>query len=343
VLGSPGILSDGATDAQSKNWQPVNGNLTFTIHSAEAFDPNARILVCLRWRTQSGNAPYTVAWITNIDLSAADRSTVKISIIVPHPRMASTQEVYLHALPLHLVPQADVHILIKGPATDPVEVDTIIGITHPFFAGMIALAVFVITFGWLWFVVSRRLRMAGFPSVNPALTVISTPDGYASLSQFQIVLWTFVVLLSAVYVMALSGSLIEITTGTLVLLGISGATTVASRISAQSGAADAKDSPPAAAAAAATATSGGTPIATAAKDEQRHSAPMWSDLITNTTEGKLEIDVTRVQMLFFTLITAVFVVLRVFTTYVIPEIPAGFQILMGISNAVYMGSKVAQK
>jgi hypothetical protein len=35
-------------------------------------------------------------------------------------------------------------------------------------------------------------------------------------------------------------------------------------------------------------------------------------------------------------------VMRVVSTYVIPEIPDGFQILMGISNAVYMGSKVAQ-
>jgi len=34
--------------------------------------------------------------------------------------------------------------------------------------------------------------------------------------------------------------------------------------------------------------------------------------------------------------------MRVLTTYVIPEIPQGFQILMGISNAVYFGSKVAQ-
>jgi hypothetical protein len=47
-------------------------------------------------------------------------------------------------------------------------------------------------------------------------------------------------------------------------------------------------------------------------------------------------------MLYFTLITAGFVVMRVLTTYVIPEIPQGFQILMGISNAVYFGSKVAQ-
>ncbi len=45
---------------------------------------------------------------------------------------------------------------------------------------------------------------------------------------------------------------------------------------------------------------------------------------------------------FATMITAIFVVMRVLTTYVIPEIPQGFQILMGISNAVYFGSKVAQ-
>jgi len=69
---------------------------------------------------------------------------------------------------------------------------------------------------------------------------------------------------------------------------------------------------------------------------------MWSDLIVSDVNGQREIDVTRVQMLYFTLITAVFVVMRVLTTYVIPEIPQGFQVLMGISNAVYFGSKVAQ-
>ena len=69
---------------------------------------------------------------------------------------------------------------------------------------------------------------------------------------------------------------------------------------------------------------------------------MWSDLIVNEVNGRREIDITRVQMLYFTVITAAFVGMRVLTTYVIPEIPQGFQILMGISNAVYFGSKVAQ-
>ena len=65
--------------------------------------------------------------------------------------------------------------------------------------------------------------------------------------------------------------------------------------------------------------------------------------IDNAGNVAREIDVARVQMLLFTLIAAVFVVTKVLVSYVIPEIPEGFQILMGISNGVYMGSKVVQK
>ena len=54
-----------------------------------------------------------------------------------------------------------------------------------------------------------------------------------------------------------------------------------------------------------------------------------------------ELDVTRAQMLLFTLVTAVFVAVKVITSYEIPDIPEGFLILMGISNGVYVGSKFA--
>jgi hypothetical protein len=135
------------------------------------------------------------------------------------------------------------------------------------------------------------------------------------------VLWTFVVAGSAVYVMVLSGELIQITTGTLVLLGISGAVTVGAALHDKTLTAKAQ----------------------AARVPAAPRKPRWSDLVVNETgDGQRAIDITRVQMLYFTLITAVFVVMRVVSTYVIPEIPDGFQILMGISNAVYMGSKVAQ-
>lgn len=68
--------------------------------------------------------------------------------------------------------------------------------------------------------------------------------------------------------------------------------------------------------------------------------PRWSDLVMEEVKGR-ELDVTRVQMLYFTLVTASFVALKVITSYEIPVIPEGFLILMGISNSVYVGSKFA--
>jgi len=56
-----------------------------------------------------------------------------------------------------------------------------------------------------------------------------------------------------------------------------------------------------------------------------------------------QVDVTRVQMLLFTLVTAGFATMKVLTSYEIPEIPEGYLILMGISNGVYLGSKFAAK
>lgn len=67
------------------------------------------------------------------------------------------------------------------------------------------------------------------------LRLISTGNGWASLSQFQITLWTFVVGGGAVYVMSLTGSLIAISLGTLSLLGIAGLTTVAAELKSSQG------------------------------------------------------------------------------------------------------------
>jgi hypothetical protein len=49
--------------------------------------------------------------------------------------------------------------------------------------------------------------------------------------------------------------------------------------------------------------------------------------------------VTRVQMLFFTLITAIFVAVKILVSSEIPDIPQGFLLLMGISNGVYLTAK----
>jgi hypothetical protein len=278
-----------------------------------------------------------------------------------------------------------------------------------------------VAFGFLWLVCRRRFPSSRKP--NPLLCLITTRSGFASLSQFQIILWTFVVIASTTYVIALSGDLILITPGTLVLLGISGAATVIAKAKSESNPTasppsldpaaaaaqmaraeddarearqkadlaigDAKEEAESAAKEAEAAAEAAKAKAEAAEanamvtkaraalsiagpadkakaetdardaeaqaEAKRKAAaiaaanaavltrirhPRWSDLIMEENKGR-ELDVTRVQMLLFTLATAGFVAVRVITSGQIPEIPEGFLILMGISNGVYVGSKFA--
>jgi len=295
------------------------------------------------------------------------------------------------ATALPLVPLAEVRILAIDNKKKELaaEASTAIGITYPLAALLFAIATVGLGFAVLYIAVARRLTHPGILQANWLLRIISTPSGFASLSQFQIVLWTFVVAASAVYVMSLSGELIQITDGMLVLLGIAGlagigakahseaqgatAEATAAKAAADKAAADidaaqkaaeaaAPPSDPVAAArvaaennvAAAQATAQGTiAVATKAravalKNPPADQIPRWSDLIVNESvkdDGTRtrEIDVARFQMLLFTLIAAGFVLMSVITTYVIPEISAGFQTLLGISNGVYMGSKIVQR
>lgn len=66
--------------------------------------------------------------------------------------------------------------------------------------------------------------------------------------------------------------------------------------------------------------------------------PRWSDIVTDT-DRPAEIDVTRVQMLFFTVISAFFVALNIVDTGTIPDIDPTYVTLMGISNGVYVAAK----
>src|SRR5947209_6486748 len=147
--------------------------------------------------------------------------------------------------------------------------------------------------------------------------MIETRGRRASLSQFQIVLWMFVIGAATVYVMTLSGNLIPLTEGTLALLGISGVATLGSQVGSQLASRSKSDRTEAASA------------------RKRVAAPSWRDLIAS--DG--EIDVTRLQMLFFTVLIAAFVSVHVIDSFQIPEIPPSFLGLMGLSNGVYLLSK----
>jgi len=417
---------------EHKNWQPFGGQFEFTVKTSRTIPTNAMVKVCFRWKLASGEpGPFYESGPTHM-LDKQSQSVRVAATVLGIPNQpswwpASTNNQIIEprvgdfAIPLvRLVPQADARIIVIDSDGSPVaDVLTTVGITNLYFAFVIVLATVLLAFGILWQVC--KYRLAKLPPGHPVLSIITTRRGYASLSQFQILLWTFVVIASAAYVMELSGDLIGISTGTLVLLGISGSAGVISKAKAES---DTKAAPPpvdpAAAAAtavaaadeaeklraaAALASSEAKPEAIAAAAEAAAKAlaakakseaadavvsalkkraaiahatdpkqaeadaltaeevaqkslkasaiaaadaaraarlrhPRWSDLVLEEIQGR-ELDVTRVQMLYFTLVTAVFVLLKVITSYEIPVIPEGFLILMGISNSVYVGSKFA--
>jgi hypothetical protein len=127
----------------------------------------------------------------------------------------------------YVIPVSDLRVM--AASTEPLDVVLPVGITSVPLASIIAIGSVAFAAYVLWFIG----KSWGIPGRNPILKIISTRAGYASLSQLQIILWTFVVGGSAAYVMSLSGNLIDIKTGTLVLLGITGIATLGSRLQSQ--------------------------------------------------------------------------------------------------------------
>lgn len=284
---------------QSDVWSPAGGDVAFTLHGD--FASGAAPMVCFRWLTTSGAAQSFVAsgYIRN---QASARSGVReFSATVPDLGPAP-DDVLRSAL--RTVPLVEVRVLMVDPATNAiVAADTTrMGITSAGIALAATGLATLLAFLALALIAPRR------GTANWFLRVLAAKDGHASISQFQLLLWTFVVGASAVYVMLLSGELVEIKPHLLVLLGISGAANLGARVTA----------PPVMRAAGAAA------------------MPSWSDLVMN--DG--QIDPTRVQMLFFTLITAAFVLVYIVSVYELPDIPDGFMLLMGVSNSLYVGAKV---
>jgi hypothetical protein len=368
---------------QRKRWQPEGGVIQLTIKSFAAIPATASFFVCYRWKTTPENTEqYKSTRPDRLDRNNDGTSwtvttTIPKDVEMPKGATANTS--------LPLVYLMDIRIIAVDGKALAADVTTTIGITYLVPAIIFALATITLVLVVLIVIANRRLKHPGINQASPFLRIISTPSGYASLSQLQIVLWTLVVAASAVYVMALSGDLIEVTNGTLVLLGIAGVAAIGaaahntsqqSAAEAAAAAANQAANQATIASAMATAAAASAPASPVAQAQQTVAAntatqtssvaasaqaradafqnppanqiPQWSDLIVNETRqinGTVirEIDVARFQMLLFTLITAAFVLMNVVTTYVIPEIPTGFLTLMGISNGVYLGAKVAQR
>jgi hypothetical protein len=299
-------------------WRPRGSEVRFTISRPGGTVGVAKVRVCFGWSSPDGEFRKSQDLIGSPQVRSVgnDNGVVEYGAVVPvlqrvpagdwWPRrlFSSTNYTFTGGFS---VPVADMVVEVTTTSGQVVVSATQVGITNV----SVAAAVVVVVLALVWLIMDRIARFRGIRGRNLLLRVISTRDGYASLSQLQIVLWTLVVAMSAVYVMTLSGNLISISDGTLVLLGIASAAALAARIPGSS--APVEPVP-------------GTPRA----------MPEWSDLVI-PDRSKQDIDVTRLQMLAFTLITAGFVLIKVVVDYEIPAIPANFLVLMGISNGVYVG------
>lgn len=306
-------------------WRPRGAEVRFTISNPGGAIQVTKVRVCFGWSSPDGEFRKHQGLIGSPQVRSVSNDTgaIEYAAIVPFlhrvpstewwPRRLFTATQYIFT-GVFTVPVADMVVEVTTATGLVVVSATQVGVTD----AMVAWGVVAVVAGLLWFILDRIARFRGVRGRNLLLRVISTRDGYASLSQFQIVLWTLVVGLSAIYVMTLSGNLISISDGTLILLGIASGAALAARIPVSGQAAAAAPAPP--------------------PPDAVPTTPDWSDLVVPDRSTR-EIDVTRLQMLAFTLITAAFVVIKVVVDYEIPAIPANFLVLMGISNGVYVGGR----
>jgi hypothetical protein len=296
------------------HWQPRSGQIRITLESTgNANLADSKLSVYFRWRTKSD----TGHWMRTpnvhvVDLQNAQKLTVAAEVpeLPPAPLNGILGWISGNGDGvgefLGLVPVAEVWISAQanGSASDAALADVVepIGITNTWGALLAAFGTVILL---AWYL--KGFKPAGLKGANLLLQMIETRGRRASLSQFQIILWMFVIGAATAYVMVLSGNLIPLTEGTLALLGISGLATLGSQL-APRGAAD---------------------------QAEAAAEPSWRDLIAS--DG--EIDVTRLQMLFFTVLIAVFVSIHVIDSFQIPEIPPSFLGLMGLSNGVYLLNK----
>lgn len=129
-----------------------------------------------------------------------------------------------------------------------------------------------------------------------------------SLSNVQIMLWTLLVLYALSFVWIANGQLLDISSGVLVLLGISGGTSVLAR---------------------GVENMAGAPAPVVAQ-------PQLKDLVTDENG---DFDLLRFQMLGFTLFTLAYSFVSVIRSEGLPEIPDNLYLLMGISNGAYVTGK----
>jgi hypothetical protein len=305
-------------------WRPRLAEVRFTIRGPSANVMVKQVRVCFGWSSPDGvdRRAQELVGSPQVRSIGTDNGATAYGALVPRlqpvpwadwwPRRLFTAIPYVFS-GAGVVPVADmvVEVTLADGADNVVVTAIQVGVTSSAVSWIVVLVVALLVMIALYRIAEGR-KPQGW---SLPLWIISSADGQASLSQLQIVLWTAVVGMSAIYVMTLSGNLISISTGTLTLLGIAGGTALVARLPGF-----------------------GQPSGTTTAATGAPTVPLWSD-VTIPDRQSNAVDVTRLQMLSFTLIAASFVLIKVVVDYEIPEIPSNFLILMGVSNGVYVAGR----
>jgi hypothetical protein len=229
-------LSDLPSSSRGTIWQPRGDEVNFTITSVKggALDP-MRVAACFRWRGSTKASDWKSSPMPLRTIKIDSTGSITFAARVPNLPDAATNwfsRIFGHAgqdeyAGLWIVPIAELRIVATTDA-DWKNLDAMLplGVTSISFATIAAILGLVIA----WLVLYRFGRSRNVPGNDPILKLVSSRAGFVSLSQLQILMWSFLIGASAIYVMALSGELIPISTGTLVLLGIAGVAALGSKL-----------------------------------------------------------------------------------------------------------------
>ena len=295
--------------SQKTTWQPVGEEILLTLTSDESM-ADVDVAVCFRWVLENGYGE----WQLGRRVRPLDVQGKSATFGVTVPVMAKPVDGRVSKSFFFVHDAQALMVLRKGGKQSGYLVP--FGVSHGAM-GAVSVALFLTFIVSLFYAAApRRVGLSLQRRVNRAtLYIISSgANGAASLSQFQLVLWLCVVGCCIIDVMALSGDLISVPDQMLGLLGISSAAMIGAKVMSE---------PPQAAAAA---------VVPAGAPRE----PAWRDLI----EVDGQVDVTRLQMLVFTVVTALFVVMRTFASYEFPNLDNSYLLLMGIANGSYLLGKV---
>jgi hypothetical protein len=236
--------------ASTTRWEPVGGEILFTLKELPAEPKN--VTVWFNWQDASDastcvQSPRVLFVSKSTTLGDATKIEYTYSARLPPLDVDTKRFPWIDGIRhwrfKNVVPLADVFVRADRKddqgANAPIRMVGSVGVSTPWLGFVIAIGLVGVAWGFLLSWATAR----GVPG-GRLLRVISTPHGVASLSQFQIMIWSAVIGAGVIYVMLISGNLIDIPGTTLGLLGVTGIALVGSKIQANADGTPKRLSPP---------------------------------------------------------------------------------------------------